>query len=172
MTYQLPVISYVKPRAEISGPSPGRPESAADSDFNSRARALNSPVKMSFIKLTKFQLRVLKEALKIPFGQVRSYSWLARQAGSPRAVRAVGTALNKNPYPLLIPCHRVINNNGDFGRYSQGKNVKKELIQLENELKNMFCLNSAKEVKLTLKISAVRQKKAKTIMMKTNARKR
>lgn len=96
------------------------------------------------IQLTDFQLRVLEETLKIPLGQVRTYGWLAKQIGSPRAVRAVGSALRKNPYPLLIPCHRVVRADGDIGRYARGKEVKRRLLEFEKRLKNIFCLNCKK----------------------------
>jgi O-6-methylguanine DNA methyltransferase len=65
--------------------------------------------------LTAFEQRVLKVTSTIPFGQTRSYTWVAQKAGRPKAVRAVGQALNKNPFPLLIPCHRVIHKNGSLG---------------------------------------------------------
>lgn len=99
-----------------------------------------------FKGLTDFQLKVWKEVLKIPLGRTRSYSWIARRIGSPRAVRAVGMALKNNPYPILIPCHRVVQSNGDIGGYSRGREVKKKLIQLEQQLKNIFCLNRKKVV--------------------------
>lgn len=91
--------------------------------------------------LTGFQLRVLEETLKIPLGEVRTYSWIARRIGLPGAARAVGSALRKNPYPLLIPCHRVIKSGGDTGEYSRGKGVKRKLLEFEKRLKNIFCLN-------------------------------
>ncbi len=92
------------------------------------------------IHFTPFQLRVWEAALKIPFGQTRSYSWVAGQIGSPRAARAVGSALKKNPYPLIIPCHRVVRSGGDIGEYSQGRKAKGRLLELEKGIKNMFCL--------------------------------
>jgi methylated-DNA-[protein]-cysteine S-methyltransferase len=88
--------------------------------------------------LTDFQLRVLEETLKIPFGEVRTYRWIAKRIGHPKAVRAVGSALRRNPYPLLIPCHRVVRANADIGRYSRGREVKKKLIEFEKRLKNIF----------------------------------
>jgi O-6-methylguanine DNA methyltransferase len=91
--------------------------------------------------LTGFQLRVLEETLKIPLGEVRTYSWIARKIGMPGAVRAVGSALRKNPYPLLIPCHRVIKSSGGAGEYSRGRGAKRKLLELEKRLKNIFCLN-------------------------------
>ncbi|HQP12844.1 MAG TPA: MGMT family protein, partial [Candidatus Omnitrophota bacterium] len=68
-------------------------------------------------RLTDFEWAVLKATLEIPLGETRSYQWVAERIGRPRAVRAVGQALRKNPYPLIIPCHRVIRSNGDMGGY-------------------------------------------------------
>lgn len=97
-----------------------------------------------FNGLTDFQLRVLEETLKVPFGQVRTYSWIANRIGKNGAYRAVGTALRNNPYPLLIPCHRVIKSTGDIGEYSRGKAVKKKLVEFERRIINIFRLNRKK----------------------------
>jgi O-6-methylguanine DNA methyltransferase len=78
--------------------------------------------------LTVFQQRVLEKIREIPRGEVRSYTWVAREIGSPKAVRAVGTALRRNPIPLLIPCHRVIRSEGSLGAYSAGGTALKERI--------------------------------------------
>jgi O-6-methylguanine DNA methyltransferase len=78
--------------------------------------------------LTSFQRRVLEKIRDIPRGEVRPYTWVAREIGLPRAVRAVGTALGKNPIPLLIPCHRVIRSEGALGDYSAGGPAVKERI--------------------------------------------
>jgi methylated-DNA-[protein]-cysteine S-methyltransferase len=100
----------------------------------------------SFRGFTDFQLRVLEETLRIPFGRVRAYSWIAKRVGSPGAARAVGSVLRKNPYPLFIPCHRVVKSDGTLGRYSGGKGVKRKLIEFEKRLKNIFCLKRKKDV--------------------------
>ncbi|MBC5809858.1 MAG: methylated-DNA--[protein]-cysteine S-methyltransferase, partial [Candidatus Eremiobacteraeota bacterium] len=63
---------------------------------------------------------MLRKTLEIPRGQVRPYNWIAREIGRPKAVRAVGTALKKNPVPLLVPCHRVVRGDGTFGEYALG----------------------------------------------------
>src|SRR5690349_14518498 len=68
--------------------------------------------------LGEFQQAVLFKALEIPYGQIRPYSWIAREIGHPQAVRAVGTALGHNPIPLFIPCHRVVRSDGHLGQYS------------------------------------------------------
>ena len=69
---------------------------------------------------------------QIPPGETRSYSWLAAAAGSPRAVRAAGQAMARNPFALIIPCHRVIASNGDLRGYGAGGlAVKARLLELE-----------------------------------------
>ena len=87
--------------------------------------------------MTKFQLKVYKAVLKIPFGQIRTYKWVAKQINKPKAMRAVGQALNKNPYPFIIPCHRVVACNNEIGGYAWGKKNKKKLLDLERQIKNL-----------------------------------
>lgn len=84
--------------------------------------------------MTDFEKKVLKVVIKIPFGQLRTYKWVAEKAGRPKAYRAAANALKKNPYPVVIPCHRVVKSSGDIGGYSGGRLKKKELIKLEQEL--------------------------------------
>ena len=82
--------------------------------------------------LTPFQRRVLKKTLEIPAGEVRSYQWVAKEIGAKRAVRAVGTALARNPIPFLIPCHRVVRTDGRIGHYSAGgPSMKAKVLALE-----------------------------------------
>lgn len=82
-------------------------------------------------KFSEFEKKVLKVTSQIPLGQVRSYKWVARKIGRPKATRAVGQALKKNPYPIIIPCHRVIKSDGSLGGYVKGKNLKKNLLLFE-----------------------------------------
>ncbi len=82
--------------------------------------------------LTDFQWRVLEAVARIPLGETRSYSWVARQIGCPGAARAVGTALRKNPFPLIIPCHRVIKSDGSVGRYA-GRDDGRKMTLLMTE---------------------------------------
>ena len=79
----------------------------------------------------EFQAKVLRAAGAIPFGQARPYAWVAQRIGHPRAVRAVGTALGKNPVPLIVPCHRVLKSDGGVGGYIFGTGVKRRLLGLE-----------------------------------------
>jgi methylated-DNA-[protein]-cysteine S-methyltransferase len=80
---------------------------------------------------TSFQQRVWQAACSIPYGQTRSYKWLACQVGSPRAARAVGQALAVNPLPIIIPCHRVITSQGKLGGFAGGLALKRRLLELE-----------------------------------------
>ncbi|HBO97963.1 MAG TPA: 6-O-methylguanine DNA methyltransferase [Candidatus Omnitrophica bacterium] len=83
-------------------------------------------------KLTKFQWKVLAVTATIPLGETRSYQWVARKIGSPKAARAVGQALRRNPHPLIIPCHRVIHEDGSLGAYA-GKFDKRKARLLKKE---------------------------------------
>lgn len=80
---------------------------------------------------TAFQKQVWRALEDIPYGQTRSYQQVAEAIGNPRAMRAVGGANNKNPLPILIPCHRVIGANGDLVGYASGLQIKRFLLDLE-----------------------------------------
>ena len=81
-----------------------------------------------------FYRKVLRATARIPYGQTRSYSEMAKHAGSPRAVRATGTALGSNPLPIIVPCHRVLRSGGALGGYGGGLDVKQALLELEGAL--------------------------------------
>ncbi len=91
--------------------------------------------KLSEIKLhlkgTDFQLKVWESLLKIPMGKLSTYGYIAEQVGSPKASRAVGTAIGSNPVAFLIPCHRVIQSSGVFGGYMWGATRKTAIIGWE-----------------------------------------
>jgi len=80
---------------------------------------------------TVFQERVWKELLSIPYGEVISYGELARRCGDPKAARAIGGAVGKNPIGVIIPCHRIIAGDGTLGGYTGGTDFKKLLLKLE-----------------------------------------
>jgi O-6-methylguanine DNA methyltransferase len=80
-----------------------------------------------------FQRAVLEGARSIPFGEMRSYRWLAERIGSSAAVRAVGTALGRNSVPIVVPCHRVLRTDGSLGGYAFGLGMKRRLLLLEHE---------------------------------------
>ncbi len=89
-----------------------------------------------------FTAKVYRAVLSIPLGQVRSYKWVAKKCGSGNAWRAVGQALKRNPYPLIIPCHRVVRSNHKPGGYIFGIKRKSALLALEKEL--VKCLRCKK----------------------------
>jgi methylated-DNA-[protein]-cysteine S-methyltransferase len=80
---------------------------------------------------TGFQRKVWSIVRNIPRGETRSYGWVARQLGSPKAARAVGQAMGRNPLPIIIPCHRVISENGNLGGFGGGLELKKSLLDME-----------------------------------------
>lgn len=82
---------------------------------------------------TEFQKTVWKALSKIKYGHLKSYKDIAFSIGAPKAVRAVGQSNGKNPIPIIVPCHRVINSDGSIGGYSAGTGLKKKLINLEME---------------------------------------
>lgn len=88
--------------------------------------------------MTPFARKVYKVVLSIPIGEVRSYKWVAKEAGGPKAFRAVGTILKNNPCPLIIPCHRVVKSNKELGGYIFGLKRKKQLLDLETKISNFM----------------------------------
>ena len=93
------------------------------------------PAGLKSKQLTAFEWEVLRATLTIPLGETRSYQWIARKIGRPEAVRAVGQALRKNPYPLIIPCHRVVKSDGTLGGYAGRFGPRKaRLLAKEREI--------------------------------------
>ena len=88
--------------------------------------------------LTEFQQQVLQATQQIPRGRIATYMDIARKIGNPKAVRAVGQALGRNPIPIVIPCHRVIASNGSLGGYSGGGGLKTKAKLLQLEGANLF----------------------------------
>jgi methylated-DNA-[protein]-cysteine S-methyltransferase len=90
-------------------------------------------VELDLEHLTPFQRRVIKHCRAIGYGQTQSYGDLAAKSGAERAARAVGSTMAKNRFPILVPCHRVINSNGNIGHYSapEGPGRKAHLLELE-----------------------------------------
>lgn len=91
---------------------------------------------------TAFARKVYRIVSRIPIGQVRTYKWVAEKAGNPGAGRAVGQILKRNPYPLIIPCHRVIKSDNKIGGYALGVNRKKRFLKIEKEI--LECLGTRK----------------------------
>ena len=89
------------------------------------------PDELDLSAATQFQREVWQAGRLIPYGETRSYSWLAERVGKSGAARAVGQALGKNRLPIIIPCHRVIGSDGSLGGFSGGLEMKKRLLHLE-----------------------------------------
>jgi methylated-DNA-[protein]-cysteine S-methyltransferase len=89
---------------------------------------------------SSFQNCVLEVLRQVPYGETRSYQWLALNSGSSKASRAIGGALGRNPVPLIIPCHRIITSRGDLGGFMRGRStgplrLKTDLLSLEGNLR-------------------------------------
>ena len=119
----------VSPRIMLA---PGRLDHAArelDEYFAGGRRAFDLP--LDFRLSSGFRRSVLAHLPDIGYGRTESYAQVAAAAGSPRAVRAVGTACASNPLPLVVPCHRVVRSDGSFGGYRGGPDAKRLLLTLE-----------------------------------------
>lgn len=81
-----------------------------------------------------FARTVLEELARVPYGQTTTYGTLAARVGAPGAARAVGTVMNRNPIPIVLPCHRVVGANGSLTGYAGGLEVKERLLRLEGAL--------------------------------------
>jgi methylated-DNA-[protein]-cysteine S-methyltransferase len=103
-----------------------------DEYFEGKRRRFDLPVDVAL--LADFNRRVLRELARVPYGQVVTYGELAARAARPRAARAVGTVMNRNPLPIVLPCHRVIGANGKLVGYAGGLERKEALLRLEGAL--------------------------------------
>jgi O-6-methylguanine DNA methyltransferase len=133
-------VQYVRPAGDPQrfaadyGARFGRPLQAADRVPAGVLPALRGTARApepDLTALSGFERAVLTATRGIPAGQTRPYGWVAREAGHPRAVRAVGTVLARNPVPLLVPCHRVVRADGGPGEYMFGPDRKAELLRGE-----------------------------------------
>jgi len=98
-------------------------------------KKIEFPDALDFSGATEFQKQVWQAARQIPHGETRSYGWIAKQIGKPRAARAVGQALGKNPFLIVVPCHRVIAGDGTLGGFGCGLPAKQKLLKLEKTKK-------------------------------------
>lgn len=94
-------------------------------------KPFRKPLPLTFPDLPAFTLRVLQNLKKIPFGKTLSYKELSFQSASPSAFRACGAACGRNPFPLILPCHRVISSNRKLSGFNCGIAIKKQLLQFE-----------------------------------------
>ncbi|MFO0795268.1 MAG: methylated-DNA--[protein]-cysteine S-methyltransferase [Candidatus Brocadiaceae bacterium] len=101
-------------------------------------KQVNFDFPLDFRGGTPFQVKVWEKLREIPYGECRTYKWVAEQIGNPFAVRAVGMANNKNPLPPVVPCHRVIGSDGSLTGYASGIHIKKWLIEMEHNTKMKY----------------------------------
>ncbi len=101
--------------------------------FNGKRQTFDVKLKLNG---TKFEKKVWKQLLKIPYGQTRTYKQIAEMIGNAKSYRAVGRANNLNPITIIIPCHRVIGSDGKLMGYSNGIDFKQYLLNLEQKNKN------------------------------------
>lgn len=101
--------------------------------YNGKKQKFNLAL-LNFSRVTDFSARVLKQTFKIPCGKAATYSGLAAKVGNLRAARAVGTALANNPFPIIVPCHRVVRADGSLGQFGGGTAMKKQLLEKEQVL--------------------------------------
>jgi len=103
-----------------------------DDYFKGKRKEFDIKIKL---KGTSFQQKVWEELVRIPYGSTLSYKDIATKIGNMKASRAVGRANNKNPIPIIVPCHRVIGKNGKLVGYAMGLEIKQMLLDLENKYK-------------------------------------
>ena len=124
-------ISFEKPIAVI--PKQTRGSAAAKkelSEYFEQGRR-NFSFRTVFIEGTAFEQAVWECLKEIPYGETRTYKWIAGRIGKPLASRAVGNALGKNPIPVIFPCHRIIESDGSIGGYTPGVDIKRRLLEIE-----------------------------------------
>jgi methylated-DNA-[protein]-cysteine S-methyltransferase len=86
------------------------------------------------LRVAPFHAAVLAELARVPYGETDTYGSLAAKAGRPKAARAVGTVMNRNPIPIVLPCHRIVGANGALTGYAGGLDIKRHLLQLEGAM--------------------------------------
>jgi len=102
-----------------------------DEYFEGRRRTFDLPLDL---RVAAFHEEVLHELARVPYGSTTTYGALAAKVGHPRAARAIGTVMNRNPIPIVLPCHRVIGSNGSLTGYGGGLEAKRRLLELEGVL--------------------------------------
>jgi len=102
-----------------------------DEYFEGRRRNFDLPLDL---RVAPFHEAVLHELARVPYGHTETYGALAAKVGRPKAARAVGTVMNRNPIPIILPCHRIVGANGSLTGYAGGLHVKRALLELEGAM--------------------------------------
>jgi len=129
------------PEAVLSALSPFLSGAIEDSPFFAdlpqrlqryfRGEEVNFPDRLDLRDATPFQRAVLELVRSIPYGETKSYAWVAKQSGKPKAFRAVGQVLARNPLPVIVPCHRVVGSDGSLVGFGSSLGLKKRLLDME-----------------------------------------
>ena len=120
---------HLRPDGHSSSLSDAAAEQLAEY-FDGRRHTFDLPLKLSG---TSFQQQVQRALLTIPYGETRSYKYIAEQISNPHACRAVGMAANRNPLMIFVPCHRMIGSDGSLTGFGAGLELKRELLELERK---------------------------------------
>lgn len=120
------------PRVLRSHAAVARAERQLDEYFAGRRQSFELDVDLR--ATAPFARTVLEELARVPYGQTTTYGTLAARVGAPRAARAVGTVMNRNPIPIVLPCHRVLGANGSLTGYGGGLPLKERLLRLEGAM--------------------------------------
>lgn len=123
--------SYYKDRLRRTTVRGSLPEAYAEAVRRAIKGEKTTPPPVTLEGLTEFEKTVLEHLARIPAGEVRPYAWLAREVGRPKAIRAVGTVMARNPVPFLMPCHRLVPSTGGVGNYYYGPEMKWTLLERE-----------------------------------------
>jgi methylated-DNA-[protein]-cysteine S-methyltransferase len=134
----LPLRSRDEALREVAELGAAEPASASDAgDLPRRLRLfaeggrVHLTADIDWDGISGFRRAVLEETMRIPAGETRSYGWLARRVGRPRAARAVGRVMATNPLPIVVPCHRVVASDGSLRGYGGGLDLKAALLRAE-----------------------------------------
>ena len=129
---RLRIIPQADYDADGAGETTGSPtRRSVSSNSTSPASYGGSPCRLRSRAAPPFQQAVWRALLQIPYGETRTYAQIAEAVGHPKAVRAVGSANNRNPIPFIVPCHRVVGANGNLVGYAYGVEMKRSLLQME-----------------------------------------
>lgn len=136
ISYDTRVEEQLEVLARIAGPRVLRSPSSVDDArreldeyFTGKRRAFD--LSLDLRALPPFTVSVLRELSRVPYGETTTYGQLAARVGRPRAARAVGTVMNRNRIPIVLPCHRVVGSTGDLTGYAGGLDRKRTLLELE-----------------------------------------
>jgi methylated-DNA-[protein]-cysteine S-methyltransferase len=124
------LAEYVSPRILESPKRLDEERRELDEYFEGRRHHFDVPVDWA-LTAPGFRSRALHAVARIPYGKTKTYAEIAKSAGNERAFRAAGTACGRNPIPLIVPCHRVVQSGGGIGNYGGGPEMKRALLDLE-----------------------------------------